>query len=616
MLSWQLDDGRRCHTDNFGATHRVGAVACGHHRPQAPRWTNAGESWFFLTPFAAPVAWTRQVPAGRPFRPAFYHRGKVMIGPVFGEAAAVCAWCMALRLAQSHPHPSVFRPLMSGATVGSDDPSWATLLQESVARLAAADSQLAYSCDANDESAEFDSHVVRPVPSSPTTRDLLMPTAGTCSCAGLRTGDVEAVTDRMVGPVSEVRPTRVDGSAPPALKGWVATIGHLAEYVRWAPDVTGSGLAFDDEAARLAAIGEAVERYSGNFPLPRATAEASAEDLRSRQYRVIEPDQDSYIPQRAWDKGVFRRFDEHEAEQWVCGESVTEPQRKVFALAEQVILNFTRFSRRRPLLPVALSGIACGADFHHAKQAATAELVERDATMRWWHGRVPARRLTRLPEEWQRSISCPDPAVDTWFLVLARRPPYVVVAGCAHDRVNDIVTTGYSARTSLRDATQKAAAEVWQSITLSRALLDRGSELWAHVDAGRLPVPTLDWSEERNYAQVPVADMWQLALNLQYYLDRKVQPAALRRLRGDGDVEWPALSTADKDAEDVGWDAPLGSRAAWFDLTTDDVRPLGYRVVRVIDPELVGNSPAGLVPARHPRLRSLQPLEMGPIPHA
>lgn len=625
-----MGDGRWCRTDDLGATHQVSARTSGPSTPQTLDLQPVLVDGIAATLFASPTTWIDLVRAGESFRPAFHHRGRMVLGPLLGATAALCPACVGLRLAQAFPHPEIAEALFSKPVLLSDVDERGEV-EQAVDRLlrwarelnstAGAGRHSAFSRHLLPGLASVERHHVLPVPGDNhdhlvkkrfawgSTKGLARPV----DAEELRALHAEPV-DALFGPILQMLETnRREEGAPSELLESGVYVGFLDHFLEWAPDVTGSGTSYSPALARGAALGEGMERYCANYPRPKDLRTASyAELVRAGEY-VIHPQPDSHIPATDRAAQVFRSYHDDADEQWIRGRRYTDGS-EVWALAESVLLNLTRYTRQRPVLPVNLSGVAAGSTSHDATLASIGELVERDATMRWWHGDTEARCIELAGSIVGKLRSSSDD-IETWFLELAAEGPYTVVAACLWDTDLQILTTGYAARYSPETALLKASAEVWQSHSLSREFLDRQSRMWRSIDAGKLPVPTLGFRPGRDYATgANVEDMLQLSYNIQYYLDPSLHEGVLARLRPTGTVSWSEFASST--GPDTGRFPPAWDGLAIFDLTTPDARALGYEVVRALAPGLVGNSPAGLVPVRHPRLRELAPLNLDPIPHA
>jgi len=644
-LWWGSQETGGYDTGNLGRTHRIlraGQVPAGRPVPASVQRFAAG----CVVASAAPDLreWWRAAGVDRVVVPIFFHRGHLFVGPRLDRASGLCPTCLALRLGQAAPHPDVYRAVLEGQACSSDRTGARLLegfLDAAVARLdpqirAAAHSPgHCFTLAAEGRGWQRRSVVAPPGhhpdhDCRPWVAALIPHRPAWATTRPARRLPVPPL-DPLVGPLLRTAAVPIGHDAPAKLAAFATTAGFLGRMTRWQSDVTGSGVGFDVGAARGASIGEAVERYCGNF--------VPADRLRLASEGELTAAGEPFLGHAAFGAnqrypgpaaGRFRPHRSDEAEYWIAATRLGEPEAPATLLpAEAVVLNFTRYSRRGALFPAVLAGIAAGTGPASAALAATLELVEGDAAMVWWYGGRPAVRITDLPAAIADRVGSggtDDRDVDLWFLRLPSAVPVRVVAACLHDRRHDILVTGYAARGDAASAVAKAAAEAWQLRQLSRLLLDADGPLWPEVIAGRFPLPVVDHRPDRSYAdafRIDGADLHQLAFHLQYFLDPRTHPAALARLRPEGTVPFSRLAAGDAAPLDL--DAVVGAcRGAsvplWsVDLTTPDMAASGYSVQRVVAPALAGNTPAAFVPFWHPRLAPTPgggPLHRTPMPHA
>lgn len=645
-LWWGSQDVGGYDTGNLGRTHRIlraGQVPAGRPVPVSVQGFAAGR----VVASAAPDlrAWWRAGVGDRVVVPVFFHRGHLFVGPRLDRVSGLCPTCLALRLGQAAPHPDVYRAVLEGEACSSEGAGARLLegfLEAAVVRLdrqirAAARSPGTCLTLLAESGGAWQRRTVVAPPGRHPDHDCqpwvtaLIPRRPAWACGPARRRLPTPPLDPLVGPLLRTAAVPVGDDAPAQLAAFVTAAGFLGRMTRWQSDVTGSGVGFDADAARRASIGEAVERYCGNFVPTGRIRLASETELSSAGapfvgHAAFGANQPHPGPAAAW----FRTHRPDDAEYWLAGTPLGEPEAPATLLpAEAVVLNFTRYSRRGALFPVVLAGIAAGTSPASAALAATLELVERDATMVWWYGGRPAVRVTDLPADLAGRLGRGGAGggdVDLWFLRLPAVVGVCVVAACLHDRRHDILVTGYAARGDAASAVAKAAAEAWQLRHLSRLLLDADGPLWPEITSGRLPLPVVDHRPDRSYAdafRADGADLHQLAFHLQYFLDPRTHPAALGRLQPESAVPFCDLAVGDAaplDLAAVAAACRAVSVPLWsVDLTTPDMAACGYSVQRVVAPGLAGNTPAAFVPFWHPRLAPVPgggPLFQEPMPHA
>jgi ribosomal protein S12 methylthiotransferase accessory factor len=441
---------------------------------------------------------------------------------------------------------------------------------------------------------------------------------------------VDRVVDPLTGPLLSVVEQHASvADEPVGLHAFTAVVSDLQPYLSWSPDLRGSGFGFDREAARAAAVGEACERYCGNFPAG-GQRRASYRQLTAEGEDAVDPG--SIYPFRPGQNAtVAARFTVPSATSelgWLPMTAVDGRHRWVPAAL--VVLNYYRSVHDEPRhFPVQLPGIACGQRRSDAVTAAVLEILERDATALWWHGGHPARLIPPTPGEPYLMSPAPDRFTHASLLLRtydAGATAYVV-AHLLHDLHSRTIQLGFACRFHLRAAVRKAAAEAWQLRRLNEWLLDPDSRVWRTLPNGSPALPTLPFNPDRDYrrlARAGYADMTQLVHNLQYHLDLRHQRQAL-------DLAAATAGTVDVDLVPRPGDtrldlARLAARerleVCWTDLTTPDVADLGLHVVRAFSPEACPNLAAAFTPLANRRLQETAGAHNGgtvrltPMPHA
>lgn len=612
--------------------------------------------WLVQTLFAAPTVWWQHtlVHSGQTVIPLFFHRGRLILGPGYREGGDFCPTCIALRLGQAFPYPHVFKSLLRGPITRTADtslaPIWALLELDTVAQFAIENlnrfqSGMLASLSLSDGEAGVEWHRVYSLPGSHPFHGVQLSVAALFGIPDLLPwsekdqGTKESQnnlskvggTDQLVGPFLETATVPSQQGEPRDITSAVTVTGHLGHFTGWCPDVSGSGMGFSLEDARWASLGEAAERYSGNYIPVKKLVFASEMDLLARgrahvsleRFRWFFPEQEA----TDWPFAPLRRED---CIPWIAAQPLHSSGQEVLVPSELAYLNLTRITGEQSRFPVPLAGIAAHRSREQAELSAMLELFERDASMLWWHGGLPARQIGTLPRSLEDQFNAGVPStIRQWFLFLETDLPAFVVAGCLHDRKNQILVLGFAARFSLADALRKAIAEAWQLRRLSLQLLNPQSDLWQDIALGRFPLPTRPYRSDRRYRESfreDYGDMHQLAYNLQYYLDPSLHESALARLTGE---TVPYTSLEKKRSFDAGAMraqcitafGQLGMDAYSVDLTTADMKELGFSTVRVVAPGLVGNTPTAFLPLAHPRLRNVLSQTglsayRGPLPHA
>lgn len=427
---------------------------------------------------------------------------------------------------------------------------------------------------------------------------------------------VDDLVDPLVGVVRGLHPVeRLDGM-PAAYVGLTAAVADSRELGNWPSDLVSLGTTFGDpEGARIAAIGEAVERYCGNY-VPDGLVRGSATVLRAEGRRLLGPDllpwfadwQHAqpgfpYVPftddlDLAWARG--RRWDGRDP---AAGAEVLVP-------ASWVYLNWRRGARRADpwLHHLNYAGIATGQGVEDAALRGLLELVERDALTLWWHLDLPARGIdvASVPG---LSAHLAGSRLEVHLLELPGWYGVPVVAALVRDPATGIAAGGFSAKLDPVATAHKAVLEAIHSWVFTRGLLDPDGEdgwVWGSMDAGVLSRSLyLPHRADRRYRD-DAGDRFErvrdLGAQAQVWLDPRVQEEWAPRFTHPGEtVGIDALPVGDA----AGLHAALaaaGHEVVVCDLTTPDVALTPLRVVRVCASGLVPNAPAAFLYAGLPRV--------------
>ncbi|MFI6484765.1 YcaO-like family protein [Nonomuraea sp. NPDC050663] len=375
-------------------------------------------------------------------------------------------------------------------------------------------------------------------------------------------------------------------------------IASLISYTATGSEITGGAALGDDEAARLAAIGEAVERHCAN-QVPA--------DLRRAAYReltepAVHPGSFAlYSPAQYRARGFpFVPMTPDLEITWAPAEDLTSGE-KVLVPASLVYVNYFAGPRRSepPTNYPVLAGTAAGPTLEGARQAALREVLERDAVTVWWHGGSPASPLPK-PVKGPLATALGEAADAGLTVSLLRIPtPFdAIVAGAfVEDRARRVVGFGSACRATEEEAAAKAFTEAIGTYETGRVLLRR--------DVGQRPY--LRRRADRRYLDdLPRGwrDVNDVRLHVQVYLDERLQDGGLDRLRLPSG---PELSETPRSLTEQGF------RAYAVDLTMPDT---GLHVARVLVPGLYCDAPAAFPFLGGARLPASPDLARQPLPFA
>lgn len=455
---------------------------------------------------------------------------------------------------------------------------------------------------------------------------------------------------QMVNPRSGIVLAQHQVEHHPSIPSSLITVqSHCCDISRacpWENDSFVGGSAFHDElSARGASLGEAVERYCGNF-IPSADPnrgnhwrKASYNELIAAGEHAVDPDQlILYSDALLAEEGCpFVPFSRDLRVTWVAGYSITRdrpawlPMTLTYAnwmgdtFADEPITNH-----------LYTPGMAGGRNLEEALVGAVRELVERDITMAWWlnHTTLPSIALTPELEALWRGL--PQQHHQRYRLLhLDNEFDIPVLVGIVEDPVNHFINIGFGCRPDPVEAAKKAWSEALtlqegsRDLLESDSLLRRSAEEW-----GMLSVPYYPHRADRRYLDSfdpRFRDVTDLMLQQQVFLD----PRAVARVRpildtpvGRNFKELPHLpdnrfETYRSRIEKRGFEI------FYADITSADIVLTGMKAVRVVIPGLIPNMPAAFPAAGGNRVFDL-PVRLGwretplredqlnyfPMPHA
>ncbi|GAB3077695.1 YcaO-like family protein [Nocardioides zeae] len=419
------------------------------------------------------------------------------------------------------------------------------------------------------------------------------------------------LVDPLVGLVRELHPVdRLDGM-PPAYVGLTAAVADSRTYGAWPSDLVSLGTTFGDlEGARVAAVGEAVERYCGNY-VPAGLRRASAAELRAEGRRLLGPEDLRWFAdwQHARPGFPYARFTDDVEIAWAVGTGDgggAGGGGEVLVPASWVHLNWRTGERRGdPFLHhLNYAGIATGQGLADAARRGLLELVERDSLSLWWHLDLPARGID--------VASVPGLAdhlagsrLEVHLLELPAWFGVPVVAALVRDPVTGIAAGGFSAKLDPVETATKAVLEAVHSWVFTRGLLDADGWVFGSMDAGVLSRGLyLEHRADRSYldAAGPVQEhVRDLGAQAQVWLDPRVQATLGRRFTDPGEVVGiDALPVGTEEGMRAAL-AAAGHEVVVCDLTTPDVALTPLRVARVCARGLVPNAPAAFTYLGLPR---------------
>ncbi len=326
-------------------------------------------------------------------------------------------------------------------------------------------------------------------------------------------------------------------------------------------------------SAEAAAVGEAIERYSGSYVPADRIVVASADELDD----AVDPDRFALFSrgQYASPGFPFRPFRRDTVVGWVDGFSIPGGER--CRLPAQLV--FMPWQRQSPaevrIGHATSSGLACGPTLEEALLTGLLELVERDAFMLVWHNRLSLPLLdwrddsevSRLDERYFAPTGLHYSAVDLGgFLGVP------TALGVVHGRPGALGALGVGAASApdVRTAWRKALAEAF---SVQRWVRDRSFEEPERVGLPETTIQTFD-DHTLFYADPTRAERAG-------FLDASSERRPIGDVAGlEGANVLELIEAVVRRLE------ARGVSAYAVDVTSPDVRAAGLHVVHAVAPEL------------------------------
>ena len=365
---------------------------------------------------------------------------------------------------------------------------------------------------------------------------------------------------------------------------------------RGAYHIGGSGTSYDEAVIRT--LGETAERYA-QFTAPVAGRQeaigASFEEMLASRRRLLAAPGLRLFSDEQLDRPnfPFARIGADTKIGWLRGRSPFDGE-ECWMPAQQAAVGYQGLPGEPRFAEGVTTGSAAHTSVGHALRNALLELIQIDAAMGHWYGggravtlgsdartrvveRTIGRRLARhgSPPRFHWLQSADLPGFSIACVIEGPEPPTAAVGLGCDLRLERAMYNAFL---------ESAAVVQLAKVNLFRQAMDRRLENGGDLDGGHI------YDLNSNVVRYAVGE-----------------PGALRR-RFEGEVAAPADLPPDVRrgmAGDVGHllDAFRSSakRLACLDLTTEDVRALGFRVVRVWSPDMLTLSLPDAPPALHPR---------------
>ena len=433
--------------------------------------------------------------------------------------------------------------------------------------------------------------------------------------------DVDILFNERAGIIVRAVDVQHHPSIPQSLKTVQLSLARMMMHDdNWHNDSLSGGSAFGDAtAARYAAIGEAAERYCGNYFSGGNPIKASYDELIERGDYALDPEQLVLFSQTIYNtQGCpFTPFSRDLPVYWVKGHSLTK-NRPAWLPMMLVYVNWnvSGFNDIPMISSAYYPGLAAGANLEHALISGIQELIERDSMMIWWLNRHPLSAVQLTPKLQALWSGTPHAMGQrAWAIYLPNEFNIPVMAGVVANSQEQLINIGFACRSNPIQATLKAWTEALTLQEGSRDLLDPNGLTRQGIAWNLVPDVLKPWRQDRAYRhdfRPDFRDITDLLLQQQFFLD----PEAIEQIRPW--VEVPANLTFD-DVPHLpehtlstyqGRVEAKGYEIFYIDLTTSDIACAGLKVVRVLIPGLVPNLPAAFPPTGKGRIQNM-PVQLG-----
>lgn len=357
-------------------------------------------------------------------------------------------------------------------------------------------------------------------------------------------------------------------------------------------ELNGGGAA-DPRQATAAAIGETVERYSVAWADRSDFVLARAEDIARRGVPYVAPDELRLFADEQFDDAAFPfvPFTEQTPLEWTwatplevrdTAEGTADRTGAAGLVSGEPMLVPAQLVHMRdqvtgPMIGYATSnGLACGCTLEEATLGGLCELLERDAFMATWYGRLSRPRIDpwsdpELADFWQRHVVPTSMQVSLVDLSILVDAP-VVLAVIRNERTPVApVALGAAASPSPVEACRKAVIEAFQTRTWAKAEQREGSVL----------DPADGYQQVKDFDDHVRLSVHPDSVEPTRFLDASEEVVALDSLPA---VE--ATSPSSAVATLVRRLADQQVRTCVVDVTSPDVAAGGLRVAKVLAPAL------------------------------
>jgi len=369
-------------------------------------------------------------------------------------------------------------------------------------------------------------------------------------------------------------------------------------HINYPIDYIASGSSLSYERSVLSSIGEAIERYCCNI-IEDMGLEASILSLKSEGKKYLDPRKVVNYKRYQYDEPnfPFKEFTDTSKTYWINSTDINTNETILVPL-NLVYVNYLFYNEDIKYNFPNVAGVSAGDGIEMAIQSAVTEVIERDASVRWWYTKELDGFLIEKEHVNEHLIFCS-------YLIKSVVP---TVATFLFDNKNNTVNVGFACRFDIESAIEKSKAESAQ-LRQNALLLLNDVDISDEDRAYKLLKPNrpdrkyMD-SYKRNYR-----DLYDLIHNTQIYLDPRMkekvdhyQCGEIKKVDFDFPSSIPDLMKHFRD---------IGQQVLITDITTKDVKTTNLRVVRAILPGYILNAPTPYLPLDESVL-----FDIPPIPHS
>ncbi len=336
----------------------------------------------------------------------------------------------------------------------------------------------------------------------------------------------------------------------------------------------GVGRGMTDEQAILGAVGEAIERYCGAIVHRQQIMVSSHEELR---HPAVHPPAFFSFSDKQYSDPTFpfAAFDPAMQTSWITALSLGSNQ-QVLVPAFLVYFDWDSDLPGDYILPVSSNGMASGSSLEFAAYSGLCELIERDALIITWLNRLPVPRIyfdhrPGIETEIARHYARFGIELVTFDLTSDIKVPVVMAMLIDHSGKTPAVATGLGCHLDGSTALRKAIFEVCQSRfgDIERMAGGAGANLNQYSD-----VKSLDDHSAFFYTTARLSE-----LDFLFHHNQHLKIEDLPTYPSQLEVEKLRSLIVKLHSADV--------EPYLVEITTPDITPLGFRVVRTLASGLV-----------------------------